>query len=108
MLLASSQAATPTAVAWMIAVEATGQTAPAGPRRQADDLLLQARKALKEGQFDQADSLIAQADKLGVKYDPVWDKFADTPAKMKALAAEERAKAKGGVAKPSSLFPAFL
>lgn len=108
MLLASSQAATPTAVAWMISVEATGQTAPAGPRRQADDLLLQARKAVKEGQFDQADSLIAQADKLGVKYDPVWDKFADTPAKIKALVAEERAKAKGGVAKPSSLFPAFM
>jgi general secretion pathway protein D len=113
MLLASSQAATPTAVAWIIAVEAIGQTttqnAPtADPRRQSDDLLRQARRALKDGQFDQADGLIAQAEKLGVKYDPVWDKFADTPAKLKQLATDERAKSKGGLAKPSSLFPAFL
>jgi general secretion pathway protein D len=109
MLLASSQAATPTAVAWIIAVEATGQNAPAAdPRRQSDDLLRQARRALKDGQYDQADGLIGQAEKLGVKYDPVWDKFADTPTKLKQLATDERAKAKGGVAKPSSLFPAFL
>lgn len=115
MLLASSQAATPTAVAWIIAAEAVGQAAPpaqngpaADPRRQADDLLRQARKALKEGQFDQADGLIGQAERLGVKYDPVWDRFADTPTVLKKLAADERAKSKGGTAKPSSLFPAFL
>ncbi|WP_254506709.1 general secretion pathway protein GspD [Anatilimnocola floriformis] len=108
LLVASSQAATPTAVAWIIAADAVGQAPAADPRRQSDDLLRQARKALKDGQFDRADGLIVEAEKLGVKYDPVWDKFADTPAVLKKLAAEERAKGKGGIAKPSSLFPAFM
>ena len=107
MLLASSQAATPTAVAWIIAADAVGQT-PTDARRQSDELLRQARRALKDGQYDRADGLIVEAEKLGVRYDSILDKFADTPAQVKKLAAEERAKAKGGVPKPSSLFPAFM
>ncbi len=105
MLFASSQAATPMAVAWITAVEATGQNGPAtDARRQADDLLSQARKALKDGQFDQADALIARAEKTGVTYDAFAAKYADTPTSMRKLAAEERAKNSGG-RKPSSLFP---
>lgn len=108
MLLASSQAATPTAMAMIIAVEAVGQTGPAAdPRRQADDLLTQARAALKAGQFDQADALINQADKLGVKYDAFSERWNDTPAKLRKLAADERAKAGGATRKPSTLFGAF-
>lgn len=109
MLLASSRAATPTAVALIIAAEATGQSGPAAdPRRQSDDLLAQARAALKNGQFDQAEALIGQAEKLNVKYDAFSERWNDTPAKLRKLAADERAKSAGGARKPSSLFPALL
>lgn len=108
MLLASGQAATPTGVAWIIAANSVGQASPtADPRRQADELLAQARKALKEGQFDRADALIDEAEKLNVKYDAFAERWYDTPAKLRKLAAEERAKASGTARKPSTLFGAL-
>ena len=102
-----ASAAVPTAGV-VVAIAATGQSgAEADPRRQADELLRQARKAIKEGAFDQAESLISQAEKTGVKYDPLTARFVDTPEKMRQLLAEERAKA-SGPEKPSSRFPALL
>ncbi|WP_425616826.1 hypothetical protein NA78x_000486 [Anatilimnocola sp. NA78] len=108
LLFASSQAATPTAVAWITAAEAAGQISgqPNNARRQADDLLKQARTAIKSGQFDQADSLISQAEKTGAVYDPYQDRFVDSPTLLRKLSAEERAKV-GGARKPSSLFTAM-
>ncbi|QDU25291.1 Bacterial type II and III secretion system protein [Anatilimnocola aggregata] len=108
MLFASSQAATPTAVAWITAAETAGQISnqASEARRQADDLLRQARKAVKEGQFDQAEALIVQAEKTGVTYDAYQAKYGDTPTSLRKLAAEERART-GGARKPSSLFPAL-
>jgi general secretion pathway protein D len=108
LLIASSQAAMPKAMAWIIAAEAAGQVSgPAGDaRRQADELLRQARQAIKQGQFDQADGLIAQAEKTGVMYDAYQAKYGDTPTSLRKLAAEERAKV-GGARRPSSMFTAM-
>jgi general secretion pathway protein D len=103
------QAMTPAASAWTTAALATGQLgAGTENRRAADDLLRQARKAIKEGQFDQADGLIAQAEKLNVKYDPLTARFVDTPEKLRKLLADERAKPAGGSKLPSLRFPALL
>ena len=73
----------------------------------ADDLLGQARKAIKAGNFDQADGLITQAEKLGVKYDPLTARFVDTPEKLRKLLDGEKGRA-GAARLPSSRFPALL
>ncbi|ADB16715.1 type II and III secretion system protein [Pirellula staleyi DSM 6068] len=114
MLSASVVQGAPHGVAaWTIANTATGQFgASAGPRREADDLLRQARKALKDGDFALADTLIGKAEKLNVQYDALTERFYDTPAKLRKVLEEEKAKASGkpagGMSLPSARFPALL
>lgn len=101
------QAAAPPTGAWSALVSVVGQFGGSDSRREADDLLRQARKAIKDGSFDQADGLITKAEKLGVKYDPLTARFVDTPEKLRKLLTDERAR--GGAAQmPSSRFPALL
>ena len=104
---ALSQAALTEASSWAAAASAVGQFGGSEVRREADDLLRQARKAIKEGAHDQADALIGKSEKLGVKYDPLTARFVDTPEKLRKLLAEERARG-GNTQKPSSRFPALL
>jgi general secretion pathway protein D len=101
------QAAAPPTGAWSALVSVVGQFGGSDSRREADDLLRQARKAIKEGSFDQADGLIAKAEKLGVKYDSLTARFVDTPEKLRKLLTDERARG-GAAQKPSSRFPALL
>ena len=49
-------------------------------------------EAIKDGAYDQADGLITQAERTGVKYDPLTARFVDTPEKMRKLLADERTK----------------
>ena len=96
------QAAPPVGV-YAAAAASLGQFgASTDNRRQADDLLRQARKALKEQRLDDADALIAQAEKLNVKYDPLTARFVDTPQSMRKLLDGERSKA-GGPKLPSAV-----
>jgi general secretion pathway protein D len=74
-------------------------------RREADDLLKRARQAMKEGKFDQAGDLIAKADKLGVKYSALTDRWADTPEKLRKALAEAKTEQPQ---RPSSRFPSTL
>src|SRR5688572_5627287 len=85
---AFSQAALAEASSWMAAANAVGQIGGSEVRREADDLLRQARKAIKEGAHDQAEALIGKSEKLGVKYDPLTARFVDTPEKLRKLLAE--------------------
>jgi len=50
-------------------------------RRQADDLMLRARRALAENDLDAANQLTAQAETLDVPYSPL--EFGDTPRKLR-------------------------
>ena len=98
-----SQAAAPLAGSFAVTNAAVGQfgMGKSENRREADDLLKRARQAVKEGKFDVAGDLIAKADKLGVKYSPITDRWADTPEKLRKFVADEKAKAdarKGGIA----------
>jgi general secretion pathway protein D len=73
-------------------------------RRAADDLLREARASIKRGDFARAESLINDAEKLGVKYDQFLDRWSDTPDSMRKLLAQERSKAnsnKPGIRLPS-------
>jgi general secretion pathway protein D len=102
------QAALPEAQAWATAAASAGQLGGAtDSRRQADDLLRQARKAIKDGDLAAAGGLITRAEKLGVKYDPLTARFVDTPEKLRKLLDE--AKSRPGAAQlPSSRFPSLL
>lgn len=101
-----SQAAAPLAGSFAITNASVGQFGfgKNDNRREADDLLKDARQAMKEGKYDQAGDLIAKADKLGVKYNSLTDRWADTPEKLRKLLADEQAKA-GKPQRPSSMFP---
>ena len=107
------QAAAPQAGVWTTAAALAGQFgASSDARRQADDLLRQARKAIKEGDLAKADGLIGQAEKLGVKYDALTARFVDTPEKLRKLLDDAKSRAAGaapaGPQLPSSRFPAML
>jgi general secretion pathway protein D len=91
---------------WATASAVLAQAGPAAsPRRQADDLLREARAAIKRGDFARAESLINDADKLGVKYDQLLDRWSDTPETMRKLLAQERSKATSN--KPGLRLPFF-
>jgi general secretion pathway protein D len=82
-----------------VAIWATATTALAQAttsRRAADDLLRQARAAIKRGEYQQAEAHIVEAEKLGVVYDQLIDRWSDTPDTMRKLLAQERSKANAG------------
>jgi general secretion pathway protein D len=101
-----SQAAVSSA-AWMVIAAAPGQAAsPASAREAADKLLRDARGEVKRGDFARAESLILEAEKLGVQYNPLTDRWSDTPDVLRKLLAQERAKSNGakfGVRAPALL-----
>jgi general secretion pathway protein D len=87
-----------------IAAGAFAQTGGgASARRAADDLLRESRAAIKRGDYRKAESLINDAEKLGVKYDPLMDRWSDTPDSIRKLLAAERSKA--NAAKPGFRLP---
>ena len=71
----------------------SGVAASGDPRQQSEKLLGQARKAIKEGNFELAESQIVQAEKLGAKYNSLEERVLDTPPKLRKLLAQERVKA---------------
>jgi general secretion pathway protein D len=91
--MATSLAATPQAGLWATAPAVASQLGLRSEgRKKADDLLRDARGAIKAGDFDKAEGLIGQAEKLNVTYDPLTVRFVDTPDKLRKLLAEERAR----------------
>src|SRR4051794_34353818 len=99
--------AAPTAVIWAVTAGASAQMMGSNSaRRAADDLVREARAAIKRGDFARAEKLINDAEKLGVKYDPLMDRWSDTPDSMRKLLAQERSKA--NAAKIGSKIPALL
>jgi general secretion pathway protein D len=92
---------------WAILTAIPGQAAGGGSAREAADKLLRdARAAIKANDFGRAESLINDAEKLGVKYNPLTDRWSDTPDVLRKLLASERAKANN--IKPGSRAPALL
>ena len=88
-----SQGAPPPA-RWAIAAaqrRPVRQSPPSAP--DSDELLREARAAIKRGDFPQAESLITDAEKLGVKYDPLTRRLVDTPDEAAQAAGRRRSKA---------------
>ena len=80
---------------WSVVTASAGQVGGGRDKRaDSDKLLSQAQKAIKLGDFALAESLIVQAEKLGVKYNPLTERFIDnTPDKVRKALAEARSKA---------------
>ena len=55
----------------------------AGTRREADEFLRQARAAMKDGEIGQARWYLQQAEELNVTYDGLFQRFMDTPEKVR-------------------------
>jgi general secretion pathway protein D len=73
---------------------------PADPRQRSADLLRRARQAMAEKDFVAAESLISQADTLGVKYNIFYQ--GDTPEKARREL--DRRRNSVSPAKPNGLF----
>ncbi len=66
-----------------IASAAVTQTAASGSRREADELLRRARAAMDEGNLQLAHWCLDRVAKLDVKYDGLFQRFGDTPVKLR-------------------------
>lgn len=71
-------------------------------RKEAAKWLEQAREAMKSGNLDLAEDYVGRAEKLDVKYDSLFSRFVDTPAKVRKDLQDQRAK--GANEPPSSRF----
>ncbi|MCY2992662.1 MAG: general secretion pathway protein GspD [Planctomycetota bacterium] len=77
---------------------------PAGPRNQANRLLRQAREAITRGDWSQAERHLVQAEGLNIRYDQLYERFEDTPAKVRKVLDDARATKSGAGPRPSDRF----
>lgn len=109
LLPTTTQAAPYWAPSLGIASAVAGQTAGStDAKSQADELLRQARAAIKEGNYQQAEKLIGQAEALKVEYTVFMARWSDTPEKLRKLLAEEKTRKVAVPQKPSTKFPALI
>ncbi|HEX3726223.1 MAG TPA: hypothetical protein VHV08_08265, partial [Pirellulales bacterium] len=94
------------ATRWLIVagtVSQAGGAKPLSSREEVDSLLAKAHAAIKQGDFQTADKLISQAEKL--KVDHSFFYLGDTPKKLRAeLNGAERVAKRAGVKRPSEKF----
>lgn len=109
-LLANSpvRAASQHSIGVLTASQAVAQSAKAkaaGDRKEVESLMARARKAMKDGDLDTADQLIAQAEKFNVEYSVLH--LGDTPKKLRAQYNQaKRGGKRGAVERPSQKFAA--
>ena len=80
---AGTHSATHSVVTVAAAVGQTNFNSSSADRRKADDLLRQARQAMREGDFRKATALVDRAGQLNVSYDSLFRPFVDTPEKVR-------------------------
>ena len=89
----------------MLASQSLGQTkqSDAAGRREVEKLLTRARQAIKQGDFETAESVVTSAEKLNVPFGVLH--FGDTPRKVRAdLTAAQRAGKRKKPSRPSQQF----
>lgn len=94
----------------MLVTQAVAQTAakPTSDRKEVENLLARARQAIKQGDFETAETLIARAEKIKLEFS-VFRIGGDTPKKLRAeLRAAERAGRREALERPSQQFEAEL
>jgi general secretion pathway protein D len=97
-----STSASLSAGVFILTQQAPSESSP--ERQEADRLLKQARLAMNRGDLETAQRLIEQAEQLNVQYDPLYERFLDTPAKAKRTLREMMASRTAGTTRPSERF----
>ena len=95
----------PVATTILKGTTATGQLEERGQseqRREADRWLKEARQAMKDGQLDAAEEFIRRAERTNVRYDALFARFVDTPAKARQDLDRLRADDKASSFTPSA------
>ena len=103
---AAPAVAAPLAVRLLVAASAVGDSPRAkasNDRKEVEGLLIRARQALKDGDLEMAESVMARAEKLKVEYSVFH--LGDTPRKARAdLEAAKRKTKKNRFQRPSEKF----
>ena len=87
--------------------EQTGSAA--SDRHRSEELLKRAKRAMKEGKYELADSYIERAQRLDVKYDSLFRSFQYTPSKARKELAKLRKRAENPTGRSGSRFlPSLL
>jgi general secretion pathway protein D len=90
--------------AGMMILMQQSQGSPSAESQEAARRLKEARQAMSRGDLQTAEKLIASAEQLNVQYDPLYERFLDTPAKARRSLNELLAAAAAGDARPSQRF----
>ncbi|NLF71054.1 MAG: general secretion pathway protein GspD [Candidatus Anammoximicrobium sp.] len=81
------QAAHPLVTGMLAAAESVlaqaGPAAASRDRQEVDRLLQETRQAMNRGDLEAAQRLLSKAERLPVQYDPLYERFQDTPAKVR-------------------------
>lgn len=84
-----------TQVGWL-ALGQADQSSSTDARRVADKWLEQARDAMNSGNLELAEYCLERAERQDAKYDPLFARFKDTPAKVRKELEEMRARGPRG------------
>ncbi len=79
----------------------TGPGPTTGSAPSSRELLFRARLAMRDGRFDEAESLIQQAEKLGAPSDPLMGRYEDSPEKARRTLQSLREAGGGQPAAPA-------
>ena len=94
------------------AESALAQANPAAPsrdRQEVDRLLQETRQAMSRGDLEAAERLLSKAERLPVQYDPLYERFQDTPAKARRTLRDlQAARSRDDRNRPSDRFAPTL
>ncbi len=98
-------ATSPASADFLASVFAISQAPPAAASADGDEaqrLLRMARQAMSQGDVALAETYIERAERLNVRYDPLYERFLDSPAKARQALRETQAAAPSTSAKPAA------
>lgn len=88
----------------MLATSQAGSQDQRSRQNQAQHLLRESRQAMNRGDFQVAERYIQQAEQLNVQYDPLYERFRDTPDKARRAMQAMRSSTAETPARPSDRF----
>ena len=97
-------ATSPASADFLASVFAISQASPAAASADGDEaqrLLRMARQAMSQGDVALAQTYIERAERLNVRYDPLYERFLDSPAKARQALRELQAAAPSTLGNPA-------
>ncbi len=88
----------------VLAISQTGYQDQRTRQNEAQHLLRESRQAMNRGDLPLAERYIQQAEQLNVQYDPLYERFRDTPEKARRAMQAMRGSTAGTSGRPSDRF----